>query len=149
MPSKHQKTRVRILVKAFPQHSQKYEETVCCAGITDQGRLIRLFPITYRRLAPENQFDRFDLIEATLTKASSDARPESFRVDHDSIRVIERGSKLSDGGKVLLLQPHVAPSLERCSRRTRPPSAALASSSPMPGACNSFIVRPRPMSGRT
>ena len=26
--SKHVRTRVRILVKAFPQHSEKYEETV-------------------------------------------------------------------------------------------------------------------------
>jgi hypothetical protein len=60
MQSKHQRTRVHILVKAFPQHSQKYEETVCCAGITDAGQLIRLFPITYRRLSPENRFDRFD-----------------------------------------------------------------------------------------
>ena len=41
------RTHVRILVKAFPQHSEKYEETVCCAGVTDDNRLIRLYPITY------------------------------------------------------------------------------------------------------
>ena len=69
-PSKHVRTRVRILVKAFPQHSDKYQETVCCAGVTDDAQLIRLYPITYRRLAQENQFNRYDLIEATLTKAS-------------------------------------------------------------------------------
>src|SRR4051812_41718399 len=105
MQSKHQRTCVRILVKAFPQHSQKYEETVCCAGVTDAGQLIRLFPITYRRLSAENRFDRFDQIEATLTKSTSDARPESFRVDHDSIRVIERGKSLSDESKVMLWKP--------------------------------------------
>ncbi len=92
MQTKHQRARVRILVKAFPQHSDKYEETVCCAGITEDQQLIRLYPITYRRLARENQFNRYDLVEATLTRAANDIRPESYRVDHDSIKVIERGS---------------------------------------------------------
>jgi hypothetical protein len=110
-PSKHVRTRVRILVKAFPQHSEKYQETVCCAGVTEDSRLIRLYPITYRRLSAENQFNRYDLIEATLTKASNDVRPESYRVDHDSIRVIERGTKLTDANKVRLWQPHIAASL--------------------------------------
>jgi hypothetical protein len=64
--SKHVRTRVRILVKASPQHSDKYQETVCCAGVTDDAQLIRLYPITYRRLAQENQFNRYDLIEATI-----------------------------------------------------------------------------------
>jgi hypothetical protein len=109
--SKHVRTRVRILVKAFPQHSDKYQETVCCAGVTDDAQLIRLYPITYRRLAQENQFNRYDLIEATLTKASNDGRPESYRVDHDSIKVIERSTGLSDANKVRLWQPHILSSL--------------------------------------
>ncbi len=138
MPSKHQKTRVRILVKAFPQHSQKYEETVCCAGITEQSRLIRLFPITYRRLAPADQFDRFDLIEATLTKASSDPRPESFRVDHDSIHVIERGSKLSDESKVQLWQPQVVPSLEALLKENRATERSLGIIQPDAGSLQFF-----------
>jgi hypothetical protein len=108
--SKHHTLRVRILVKAFPQHSERYEETVCCAGVTDDHRLIRLYPITYRRLAKENQFNRYDLIEALATKASNDPRPESYRVDHDSIRVLER-AKLTDESKVRLWQPHIVDSL--------------------------------------
>ena len=78
MPSKDQRAQIRVLVKAFPQHSRKYEETVCCAGITQSGQLIRLFPIVYRMLPQEQRFDRFDLIEAIITQASSDTRPESF-----------------------------------------------------------------------
>ena len=85
--SKHHRIRVRILVKAFPQPSKKHEKTVCCAGITDDGReLLRLFPIRYRRLAKEHQFERFDLVEMMATKAS-DPRPESFRVDEVSIQL--------------------------------------------------------------
>lgn len=34
----HQKQHICILVKAYPQPSQKYEETVCCAGVTEDGR---------------------------------------------------------------------------------------------------------------
>ena len=103
--------RLRILVKAFPQPSKKYEETVCCAGITeDTGELLRLFPIRYRRLDEANQFDRSDLVEMTLTKAS-DPRPESYHIDEPSIRVIEKGNKLSNRSKVQLWQPHIAPSL--------------------------------------
>ena len=109
--AKHVLTRVRILVKAFPQHSQKYEETVCCAGITPDSRLIRLYPITYRRLAPADQFNRYDQIEAVLTKAT-DTRPESYRVDHASIRVIEHGQKITGEAKVRLWQPHIVSSLE-------------------------------------
>jgi len=138
MQSKHQRTRVRILVKAFPQHSQKYEETVCCAGVTDAGQLIRLFPITYRRLSAENRFDRFDLIEATLTKSTSDPRPESFRVDHDSIRVIERGKSLSDESKVMLWKPHIAASLDALKNENKTTERSLGIIQPDAGSLKFF-----------
>ncbi|MEJ1965825.1 MAG: hypothetical protein WDO56_31470 [Gammaproteobacteria bacterium] len=138
MQSKHQRIRVRILVKAFPQHSQKYEETVCCAGVTTAGQLIRLFPITYRRLSAENRFDRFDLIEAILTKSTSDPRPESFRVDHDSIRVVERGKSLSDESKVLLWRPHVASSLEALQNDNKSTERSLGIIHPDPGSMKFF-----------
>jgi hypothetical protein len=125
---------VRILVKAFPQHSEKYAETVCCAGVTDEGRLIHLYPITYRRLAKENQFNRYDLIEATLTKASNDARPESFRVDHDSIRILERGNKLADASKVRLWQPHIALSLTALEEEHRTNGRSLGIIHPDPAS---------------
>ena len=49
--------RALVLVKAFPQPSQKYEETVCCAGITPAGQVVRLYPVRYRRLKPEQRFN--------------------------------------------------------------------------------------------
>jgi hypothetical protein len=79
---------IRILVKAFPQPSAKHEETVCCAGVTEDGRaFLRLFPIRFRRLPKEHQFERFDLVEMTITKAA-DHRAESYRVDEGSIRLL-------------------------------------------------------------
>lgn len=69
--------------------------------------------------------DCFDLIDATLTKATSDPRPESFRVDHDSIRVIKRGGKLSDESKVKLWHPHIALSLEALQQENKATGRSL------------------------
>lgn len=85
--------RVWILVKAFPQLSQRYEETVCCAGITEDGRqLLRLFPIRYRRLKPTQQFKRYDFVSLETFRPTSDHRPESMRVVEDSIAILPRKS---------------------------------------------------------
>jgi len=104
--------RVRILVKAYPQPSSKYEETVCCAGIDEDSReLLRLFPIRYRRLSPENRFERFDQVEMSMERYTRDPRPESYHVDEDSIRVTAKSDKLSPRSKVQLWAPFVADSL--------------------------------------
>jgi hypothetical protein len=85
-----------------------------------------------------NRFDRFDLIEALITKSSSDARPESFRVDHDSIRVIDRGKTLSDESKVQLWRPHVAPSLEALMQENKATESSLGIIQPDPGSLKFF-----------
>jgi hypothetical protein len=95
-PGKMATRRVRILVKAYPQPGNKYEETVCCAGIDEDSReLLRLFPIRYRRLSPENRFDRFDQVKMSMEQYTRDPRPESYHVDEDSLRVTAKGDKLS------------------------------------------------------
>lgn len=109
---KHSKKRIRILVKAFPQHSNKYEETVCCAGVdVESNEFLRLYPIRYRHLQKEQQFNRYDLVEITATKATDDVRPESYRVDEPSIQILKRGSQLSNPSKVQLWKPFIASSL--------------------------------------
>jgi hypothetical protein len=139
--SKHERLRVRILVKAFPQPSDKYEETVCCAGITEDGqRLLRLFPIRYRRLPNEHQFERFDLVEMTATKAS-DPRPESYRVDEASIQLVESGKHLNDEAKVRLWQPFIAPSLHELYADNRATGRSLGVIKPDPGSIT-FTVKP-------
>lgn len=98
-------------MKAFPQPSTKYEETVCVAAISEDTReLLRLFPIRYRRLPPERRFERFDQVTLRVRKAS-DPRPESYHVSEESIRVTGKASSLSEESKVRLWEPLVAPSL--------------------------------------
>jgi hypothetical protein len=139
--SKHRALRIRILVKAFPQPSKAHEETVCCAGITEDGRqLLRLFPIRYRRLAKEHQFERFDLVEMTATKAS-DPRPESYRVDEASIHLLESGKNLTDEAKVQLWQPFIAPSLQQLYADNSATNRSLGIIRPDAGSLK-FTVKP-------
>ena len=44
------KTRVFITVKAYPTLSYKYDELVCTAGITDEGKWMRIYPVPFRHL---------------------------------------------------------------------------------------------------
>ena len=76
--------RILVLVKAYPQPSKKYGESVCTAGITSTGEWIRLFPVEFRTLPIESTFEKWTWIEANIIK-SSDPRPESHKIDHDSI----------------------------------------------------------------
>lgn len=82
--------RVLVTVKTYPNPSRKYGETVCVAGIdlaTEQW--IRLYPIPFRDLDEDKKFRKYAVIEVKAEKASGDSRPESFKVDTDSIKLLE------------------------------------------------------------
>jgi hypothetical protein len=73
------RTKVLITVKAYPALSKKYNETVCTAGITEEGRWIRIYPIPFRQLDYNNQFRKYEWIELDLERNLSDFRPESYK----------------------------------------------------------------------
>lgn len=102
--------RALVLVKAFPQPSQKYEETVCCAGITPAGQFVRLYPVRYRRLKAEQRFKRWDVIEYEAIAPANDRRPESRHVDEESIRIVQTAAHLSEASRVGLWANHVSTS---------------------------------------
>lgn len=84
------KKQVLITVKAYPNPSFSYGETVCCAGIDlETLTWIRLYPISYRDLDSKKKFLKYSIIEVECAKAE-DKRPESFRVREDSIRILDR-----------------------------------------------------------
>jgi hypothetical protein len=86
--------RMVVAVKAYPVLSTKYHEAVCIAGVrTDslfEARWVRLFPVQFRDLPQEKQFDKWDEIEVTASKHSGDSRPESYRPNVETIRVLGR-----------------------------------------------------------
>ncbi len=84
------KKKILITVKAYPNPSNKYGETVCCAGVDlSNNQLVRLYPIPYRDLKYEKQFKKYNIIEVDCTPPKDDKRPESFHVNIDTIQVRE------------------------------------------------------------
>jgi hypothetical protein len=79
-------TEHRILIwgKTYPELSKKYIETVCTAGVLESGKPVRLYPIAYRYLNDE-QFRLYQWITAGLIKNPNDGRPESYKIDCESI----------------------------------------------------------------
>ena len=71
--------KVLIAVKTYPTISTKYDELVCTAGFTEEGKWIRIYPIQFRRLGYENQYKKYEWIEIDIVKNEEDFRPESFR----------------------------------------------------------------------
>jgi hypothetical protein len=77
--------RVLILCKTYPSPSATYSETSCVAGVTESGKLIRLFPVPFRLIADDQQFRKWQWVTALIEKARDDHRPESHRIFVDKI----------------------------------------------------------------
>ncbi|MDR0829963.1 MAG: hypothetical protein LBN95_07620 [Prevotellaceae bacterium] len=84
------KTKVLITVKTYPTISSKYEELVCTAGFTENGKWIRIYPIQFRKKSYNEQYKKYDWVELDLIKNKSDFRPESFRLKDidDEIKIV-------------------------------------------------------------
>lgn len=84
-----ERARVLITVKASPEPSEKYGDTVCVAGVRldkERPEWIRLYPIPFRWLTSEQQFHKYDIINVDLLPPKEDKRPESHRVNLDTVR---------------------------------------------------------------
>lgn len=78
--------RALITVKAYPNPSKTYGETVCCAGIdVDTLQWLRLYPIPFRDLDSSQKFKKYTIIKIRCWKAPDDHRFESYKIDRDSI----------------------------------------------------------------
>ncbi len=109
-------TRVVALVKALPQPSKRYGETVCCAGVTADRQWKRLFPVRFRHLAGASSFNRWDWIDFKHRPPTSDARKESCHVYEDSIAV---SGTLAPTERSRLLDPMIVGSAKEASARNQ------------------------------
>jgi hypothetical protein len=81
--------RVLIAVKTYPTLSRKYGETVCTAGVREDGSWVRIYPVPFRRLEEGEQYSKFDWIDCRLVRNPSDPRPETFRpVDESELQPV-------------------------------------------------------------
>lgn len=106
--------RILVVVKTYPNPSRSYVETVCCAGVDlDTRTWVRMYPITYRRLA-DKKFPKYQVITCEATKPRDDNRPESLRVNQDTIVLVGEAMPAGDAGwrKRMALLPAPARSLE-------------------------------------
>ncbi|WP_243062284.1 hypothetical protein [Humibacter sp. RRB41] len=95
MPS--ERARVLITVKASPEPSKTYGDTVCVAGVRlhDDGSVswVRIYPVAFRHLDSELQFKKFEVIEVDLTRSTKDARAESYRPNWETLSRQKQGDK--------------------------------------------------------
>jgi hypothetical protein len=82
------KKKVLITARTYPVPSRKAIEVSCTAGVTEDDKWIRLFPVPYRFLDQDKRFRKYQYIEANVTKAASDTRPESHKIDIESINIL-------------------------------------------------------------
>ena len=90
MKAGYKRERILIWAKTYPELSSKYIETVCTAGVLESGQPVRLYPIKYRYLnGDRDKFSLYQWITADICKNPNDSRPESCKVDCDSLQVGE------------------------------------------------------------
>lgn len=77
-----------ITVKAYPTPSTKYIESSCTVGITRNREWLRIHPLPFRMLEDSQQFRKYQWIRGRIKK-SDDPRPESHKIDYDSIQVLD------------------------------------------------------------
>jgi hypothetical protein len=81
--------RILITVKTYPSLSRKYGETVCTAGLHEDGSWVRIYPVPFRRLNETEQYKKFDWIECGLQRNPADPRPETCRpVSHSQMQPV-------------------------------------------------------------
>jgi hypothetical protein len=113
----HQET-LLIITKTYPAPSRNHREISCVAAINQNGEMRRLFPIPFRLLDGEHQFQRWEWVNARITKAQDDHRPESFKVDIDSIERIQRlGTNQGWAERMQWIAPHFLPNYDALEAR--------------------------------
>ena len=79
LPYEIPKARVLITVKTYPQPSHSYSELVCTAGLLNGEKWIRIYPVPFRFLQDDQQYQKYHWIVLDLKRRTKDFRPESYR----------------------------------------------------------------------
>jgi hypothetical protein len=108
-----------VLIKAAPQVGKKHGETVCCAAVDRLGCWLRLYPVRFRQLQEAKRFARWDIIGFRWRKPKDDSRPESRRVEENSIEIVGKM-------KIRERQSFLAPLVRTSLRQEREAGRTLA-----------------------
>jgi hypothetical protein len=121
-PASDQTARLRVLitVKAAPNPSETYGETVCVAGLSadlQRPGWIRLYPVNFRALASDDRFRKYDIISVDARPARQDQRRESWKPVMDTM--IEEGHLDAWKPRRAWLDPYVEDSMCRLNRSAK------------------------------
>lgn len=85
-----EKKQVLVVAKTYPNLSQKYDRTVCTAGIDLNCKSwIRIFPIRFFDLPFPQRFKKYDVIEVEVEPTRDKfTRKESYKTNDSSIKII-------------------------------------------------------------
>ena len=115
--TKHESECVLITVKTYPTLSTKYGETVCTAGIREDGSWVRIYPVPFRGLDEVQQYKKYDWVDCKLIRRTRDPRPESFspddRVGIRPVTHVDTSSRWRERRRLLLGEGRVFDELER------------------------------------
>ena len=133
-----QQMTVLITVKAAPNPSATYGETVCVAGLRLDPMhedWVRLYPINFRYLDGEQKFGNYDVVTLDAAPSRNDPRRESWRPNMETLRHTDHLPPWRRRSALLL--PRVEESMcEILSAvKTKPPARSLG------------LVRPRLIEG--
>lgn len=86
------KTKLLITVTTYPLPSRSYDELVCTAGVLEDGRWIRIYPVPLSFLSNQKTGGglrkgvKYTWIELDIEKRKDDFRPESYSPKHYDFR---------------------------------------------------------------
>ncbi|MXX39339.1 MAG: hypothetical protein F4Y91_05690 [Gemmatimonadetes bacterium] len=125
-----EKQRILVTVKTYPTLSRKYGETVCTAGIREDGTWVRIYPVPFRRLDASERYQKYDWIECRLARRTADPRPESFSpADQNELTPvghIDTSDKWRERRRLLLQTAQVYNRLDRLIEGAKSNTLSLA-----------------------
>jgi hypothetical protein len=122
------KEELLIVTKTYPSPSADHRETTCVAAVNRIGELRRIFPVPYRLLDGASQFQKWEWIQARVSRPNGDHRPESRRIDTGSIERSNNVVPIKDGdwsARTKWLEPHIVPGFTALEQRRQSTSETL------------------------
>ncbi|ROP41931.1 hypothetical protein EDD40_7417 [Saccharothrix texasensis] len=140
-----QQMRVLITVKAAPNPSETYGETVCVAGIRldfDAPGWVRLYPINFRELDSPHTFKKYDIVSLRAKPARGDFRTESWRPDITSAHTVDHLKPWTR--RRVEIEPYVDASMCTIREAVHANSAAPSLAAVRPDRILGIDIKPHP-----
>lgn len=126
----HKVERRRMLIwgQTYPELSKTKTETVCTGAVfVDEPGLIRLYPLDIRYMEKEKRIRKWSIIEADIWSSDKDLRPESRKIDPDSVTVIDQlpASEWKRRKELLIRPEHMVSGVDEMRERQRSTGQSL------------------------